>query len=364
MEPSPHYISSVFELLAGYIAGRFYNTFYGMAQASVSKGAASSITAAYSLILTEYEKSITSPQVFATEVQTLHNFIKGKARGFNVSFSAFQARILGCFVPPQYLHCMIESEKDTIFNDVVGGAIKSTCSYIRSNRALRLIIDDRQNGAIHCRELQNHIVSLLKKDRDSLYRKFIAAEKPKEDPKVEINRIKAELGGEILRRNAIISELSSRLDALTRGKSVDAERIGKLEIALEESRQALSDARGAENGQAAREITNLRAENTRNTEAAAREIANLRAENARNAEAAAIEIANLRAENNRLADELSRAAIPIEGRPEEVEIIRAPKKSLEYLVDAFNDELSESSSDESDFTPEQLAEKQKAARLW
>jgi outer membrane murein-binding lipoprotein Lpp len=361
MEPSPRYISSVFELIAGYIASKFYNVLYSMAKASASSGQADSTTAAYSVILSHFEKSITSKQTFEHEVKQLQEFVRSKAPTFNISFRAFQTQVLCCFVPPQYLRDMTEAEKDTWFAEIIGGAIKSTCKYVRNKGQMRLIIDDRANGSIHSRGLQEHVMGLLAGDRVNIYRKFIKEEAMPQGAEREIAQIQQAANAEIKRRNAIIMELTTRLDAASKYEEqlqaanmlVRQLQADLANVAADAEANAAASAERIRQLSAAAAATATKAggDDSQKVAELSRQVAELNAKNAelsrQNADKSA-EILALQTENDKLNADLARCAVPIEpnGRPEKQ---KKPAKTLADLVDDYSEE-----SSGEDFDPEAL----------
>jgi regulator of replication initiation timing len=349
MEPSSRYISSVFELIAGYVASKFYNVLYSMAKASASSGQADSATAAYSVILSQFEKSITSKQTFEHEVKQLQEFIRSKAPTFNISFRAFQTQVLCCFIPPQYLRDMTEPEKDTWFAEIIGGAIKNTCRYVRGKGQMRLIIDDRANGSSHSRGLQDHVMGLLAGDRENIYRKFIKEEAMPQGAEREIAQIQQMADAEIKRRNAIILELTSRLDAAGKyGAQLQAatERIQQLEAVANAAKIGGDDS--AQVAELSRRLAELTAKNGE----LSRQVVELTAKNgelSRQVADKSAEILALQTENDKLNADLAHCAVPIptpNGRPEK------PKKPAKSLADLVDDYSEESSGE--DFDPEAL----------
>jgi hypothetical protein len=355
-EPPPSLITSVYELLAGYMGSKFYNTVYSMAQSSVQRGQAPSLTAAYGLFITEFEKGIRRPQMFESEVKQIHEFMRGKVPAFNLAFTLFQTKILACFVPPQYLKTMTEQDKDSVFNNIVMTLYSESVRHARAS--IKAIIDDRANALLNCRHFQDHLISVMQRERATLYRKLIELEnKPAGTAEIErrnniILAMTKQLAAAEQEMNRLKTQLANHADLMRAVDGGSAELSGELAAAKTELAVAKNDLTTArtELANAKDELATMKAEMA----AAKAEMAAMKAEMATvKAELAIVKAdllransatVQLRAENDKLRDDLSHAAIPVDLAPS-FALFPEPKKTLL--------ETSESDSGD-DFGPEDL----------
>jgi hypothetical protein len=131
---------SILEVLGSYFVDVFYNHLYNSTK--LRKGERS-ITDAYRGQVQAYILAIQNDnQLYRTTVVTLHTYFRNTTSFATISFNSFVDKVVGQFVPKEYLDLYETEERDEVLSSIICDLVASLGAYAISSDMLTRIIDN------------------------------------------------------------------------------------------------------------------------------------------------------------------------------------------------------------------------------
>lgn len=209
---------TVFELVGSCLMNIYYNDLYIMATKDHNK---KSITDEYITKITIFTEAIKKDRTnYKKIILRLHQYFIDKTKFALMTLQQFEDKYISSFIPEEYFETIDKKQKDNLLHKIF-------CSIISEFSALcvkkiRIIVDNRGNEA-YVHMLQDALLDIHLKERETLIAKFLTAHKKEADTGIPIE-LYQKLKGKI------VTLAKENCDIKTKYTELD----GKYTIALQE----------------------------------------------------------------------------------------------------------------------------------
>lgn len=173
---------TLLDVLGSCITDVFYNHLYDRAIAIHEKTKVS-VTDAYRRTVSEYIAESDSPRFYTLLLNSLHHYVRMSTIYNDISYPDCITLYTGMFVPQMYMASLTSDQKVDILSMTLKHSVVSFAEDI-INDHLSGIIDDHSDP-INVEVLQDVILKILLRERDTSYQKFVQSQKPSEPKPVK-----------------------------------------------------------------------------------------------------------------------------------------------------------------------------------
>lgn len=214
---------SILEVLGSYFVDMFYNHLYNSTK--LRKGERS-ITDAYRSQVQAYILAIQNDnQLYRTTVVTLHTYFRNTTSFATISFNSFVDKVVGQFVPKEYLDLYETEERDEVLSSILCDLVASLGAYAISSDMLTRIIDNHAHHQVTVRMMQDHAITIMLSKRDKIHAQLIS---------------KATNAKEVV-SVSVVNSLTQKIHELAKEKVHLLAKIEKLKDELEEAEDTIED---------------------------------------------------------------------------------------------------------------------------
>lgn len=185
-------VLTLLDVCGSCITDVMYNFLYDRAIA-IHEKTGKGLADAYREVLIEYVNESTTSKFYSLLLNTMHHYVRISTIYQNISYPDCISLYAGLFVPHMYLPSLTSEQKLNILSMIIGNTVKEFVAEILGEY-ISCIIDDHQDP-INVEILQDAVLKILIKERNTSYDRFIQSQKkPKkvsicEPQKKSLNKI-------------------------------------------------------------------------------------------------------------------------------------------------------------------------------